>query len=986
MSQLFRLPAGGLIDRSRPLRFVWDGRDYEGYVGDTLASALLANGVRLVGRSFKYHRPRGIMAAGVEESNALVRLGEGARATPNVRATEVPLYDDLRATPENCWPSLRFDVSGIVNGTFARFLAAGFYYKTFMWPDWRWFEPAIRRAAGIGRVSGEADPDLYESRFAHCDVLVIGAGPSGLAAARVAASSGARVILAEQDVAVGGSMLYEGGEIEGHAASEWAEAAGRALAASPDTTVLTRTAAIGYHDHNLVTLVQQVADERMCTANPRVPRTRTWMVRAKHVILATGAIERPIVFPNNDRPGIMLAGASRQYLRRFGVLPGMRAVVFTSNDDAYRTAAAFADAGAPPIAVVDARPGPPSPFAAALMPSGLPIISGGAVVATRGTFALTAVQIRETSGITRWIECDHLAVSGGRNPTTHLFSQSGGELSWRDHIAAFVPNTPAQQTTSVGAATGAEGLRAALDQGIEAGVKAALAAGYEPSTLTLRCSRVPETETKPMTACWEIRGKGKAFVDLQNDVTTEDIALAVRENFRSVEHLKRYTTLGMAPDQGKTANVNGLALLGAATGRTPAETGYTRYRFPYTPVPLGAIGGRRRGALFTPLRRLPGHDRHLAARALFEDHGGWARPTAYPRPGETVAEAEQREARAVRLGAGLFEASPLGKIEVVGPDAARFLDLIYANTVSTLKPGRVRYGLMLNELGVVIDDGVAVRLADDRFLVCTSSGGADRIAGWLDEWLQCEWPDLEVVLAPVTSAWGVLTLTGPLARDILRAAATDIPLDEMPHMSFFEGLVAGLPARVLRVSYTGEVSFEINVPARSIGVLWDRLFEVGDPFGVTPVGVDAWMVLRTEKGYVHIGTDTDGSTTALDIGWTQVLKKKSDFIGKRSLLRPENQRDDRMQLVGFEVGPGEAPLDVGSNIVVTSGVIGKTSEGYVTSSVRSPTLTAPAAIGLLRAGRARYGQHVVLLDHLGRERRARIVTPAFYDPTGERLK
>lgn len=982
MTQPFRTPSGGLIDRSKLLTFRWNGRSLTGYAGDTLASALLANGVRLVGRSFKYHRPRGIMAAGAEEANALVQLGAGGRTTPHLRATEIPLYEGLEAAAVNCWPSLEHDLLGTINGRLSRFLAAGFYYKTFMWPTWHLFEDAIRRAAGIGKMAAAADPDRYESRFAHCDVLVVGAGPAGLAAAAAAASGGARVILAEQDTRPGGSLLVDSATIDGRTRAEWIDNTLAQLRSQPETTVLLRTTAVAYHDHNLVTLVEQVGDERACAADPRVPRSRTWLVRAKRVVLATGAIERPLAFAGNDVPGIMLASASRHYAERFGVRPGERAVVLTNNDDAYRTAAALAQAGTEVAAVVDLRDGEPSELARSFLPVGTACLGGGAVVATRGAKALKAVRVRTSEG-ERWIDCDHLAVSGGWNPTVHLFSQSGGQLRWREDIAAFVPDRSVQAELSAGAAAGSLTLREALEQGHAAGAESARLCDFPcdaPAPLA-----ATELAARPIGATWLPPEPGKAFIDLQNDVTVEDIALAARENFRSVEHMKRYTTLGMAPDQGKTANVTALAIMGELTGRSVIETGHTRYRLPYVPAAVGAFAGRTRGTLFRPLRRMPGDARHVAANAVFEDYGGWARPSSYPRPGESHLEAEQREALAVRTAAGLFEASPLGKIEVVGPDAGRFLDLIYANTMSTLKEGRVRYGLMLNELGVIIDDGVVARLAPDRFLVCTSSAGADRIAAWLEEWLQCEWSDMRVIVAPVTSAWGVLTLTGPHAQAILRAAGIDLDLASFPHMSFAETRLAGLPARVLRVSYTGEASYELNVPARMVEQLWDALFAAGASFGLTPVGIDAWMVLRTEKGYLHIGGDTDGSTTALDVGWGHIMKKNCDFIGKRSLMRPEDLRADRLQFVGLATDEA-VPLPIGAHVAGFGQHGEQLSGGYVTSSAYSPFLKRPVALGMVSDGRARIGEAVTVLDDSGRARPARIVEPVFYDPAGERLR
>jgi sarcosine oxidase subunit alpha len=929
-----RLAAGGLIDRSRPLRFTWEGRPFQGFAGDTLASALLAGGVEVVGRSFKYHRPRGLMAAGVEEPNGLIQLGEGARGQPNLRATEVELVDGLVARPVNCWPSARHDI-GALAGLLGRFIPAGFYYKTFMWPNWRWFEPFIRRAAGLGRAADEPDPDRYEHRFAHCNVMVVGSGRAGLEAALDASRAGARVILAEQDTLLGGPLPDPA----------WVEKAAAELRDSSDTIVLTRTSAVGYFDHNSLTLI-----ERLLETCPGRPRQRLWMVRAGRVVLATGALERPLVFPGNDRPGVMLASAVSRYLARWAVLAGERAVVFANNDTAYQTADDILDAGGTLTAFVDSRASPPTALVNGLRARGVEVLTGAVVVGTEGSPALRVVEVRQKGESDRRLRADLLAVSGGWNPTAHLFSQSGGKLAWDEAIAAFRPDLSVQAEISVGAAAG----------------------DFEPPLAI-----------EPL---WRVEGPGRAFVDFQNDVTAADIELSARENFVSVEHLKRYTTLGMAPDQGKTSNVNAVAIMAELTGRSIPETGTTRFRFPYTPLALGALAGRARGELFRPLRRLPTHALQRTGRAVLEDYGGWLRPGCYPYPDETPNDAQQREALAVRQAAGLFEASPLGKIEVVGPDAAEFLDRIYANTMSTLKVGAIRYGVMLNELGVVIDDGVCSRLADDRFLVGTTSAGADRIAAWLEEWLQCEWTDLEVLVAPVTSAVGVLTLCGPKARVVLEATGADFPLglDDFPHMSFRQGTVAEIPVRVARVSFTGEASFELSVPSDRTVALWDELIADGLPRGMTKIGVEAWMLLRTEKGYFHVGADTDGSTLPGDVGFGHVARRRHDFVGRRSLHLKEALRQDRLQFVGLEVVGETSALQVGAHL--RGAGVNAGSEGYVTSAGFSPILGRGVALGMVRSGRARHGEELRIVSGQGMGRRVRVTAPGAYDPGGERLR
>jgi sarcosine oxidase subunit alpha len=963
-----RLGSGGLVDRGRPIDFLYEGRTLQGYAGDTLASALLANGVSVIGRSFKYHRPRGLLGAGVEEPNALMQMGQGALTEPNVRATEVELEAGLCATPVNCWPSARFDLGG-VNNLFGRFLPAGFYYKTFMWPDWHLFEPLIRRAAGLGRAPKSADPDRYESRSAHCDLLIIGAGPAGLAAALAASKVGRRVMLVEQDFAIGGSLLgVTGPVIEGLAAPEWLKRASDSLAKAADTTVLTRTTAVGYFDHNCLTLVERLPQS---TGAKNQIRQRFWTVRARHVVLATGALERPLVFPGNDRPGVMLASAVRSYLQRWGILAGARAVIFTNNDTAYMTALACLDAGGGVQALVDSRRSAPPHLVDKLRSRGVRVMLGAQVTDTGGRPTLNRVSVRDAEGRTQQLAADLLAMSGGWNPTVHLFSQSGGKLAWDEGSSAFRPEVSAQAERSVGAAAGGLSLGIALSQGAEAG-------GGAAPTVT---GAAPAWAIEPL---WRVASPGKAFVDFQNDVTVADVALSAREAFVSVEHLKRYTTLGMAPDQGKTSNVNGLAILADLTSRTIAQTGTTRFRFPYTPVSFGALAGRARGEMFRPLRRLPTHDRQAKAGAVFEDYGGWLRPACYPAPGEGMLDAEQREVLAVRQGVGLFEGSPLGKIEVVGPHAAEFLDRIYANTFSTLKVGRARYGLMLNELGVVIDDGITLRLAQDRFLVGTTSAGAVRIADWLEEWLQCEWPDLEVLTTPSTTAVAVLIVSGPKARAVLQAAGVDFALAaaDFPHMSFRDGVVAGIPARVLRSSFTGEVSFEINVAADRAVELWDVLTTAGGPYGIVPVGIEAWMLLRMEKGFLHVGADTDGTTSPADVGWGHVLNRKHDFVGRRSLTRPDNERKDRPQLVGLEaVGSGDA-LPVGASLRRPDDL---QSEGYVTSTGFSPVLGRGVALGMVKGGSGRHGEELEIASREGQGRRVKVVAPGVYDREGVRL-
>jgi sarcosine oxidase subunit alpha len=925
MKQKSRLSAGGLIDRNADLAFRFNGRRYRGHAGDTLASALLANGVRLVARSFKYHRPRGIVASGAEEPNALVQLRVGQGSEPNIKATEIELYDGLDATSVNCWPSPSFDLRAI-NQLAAPLLGAGFYYKTFMWPDWHLFEGPIRRAAGLGLAPSAADPDRYVHRFADCDTLIVGAGPAGLAAALAAATRGERVILAEADFQLGGSALWRGDRRE-------AAKIENALRALPEVTILMRTNVFGYYDHNALAAVEQLGGDGA--------RQRLWKIRAKDVILATGAIERPLVFSGNDRPGVMLASAVQSYIRRWAVLPGRHAVVFTNNDGAYEAAAALREAGAS-VTVIDSRANPNSPSA-----DGIRVLSAHLVTGVKGGRSVRGTTVAPVSGgPATTLPCDILAMSGGWSPAVHLFSQSGGSLRFDEAIQAFVPDRARQAVTAVGAAAGDLG-----DLGIE-----------------------------PL---WEVPGRKLKFIDLANDVTTKDIGIAAAENYVSVEHLKRYTTLGMGVDQGKTSNVNGLAVMGALTGRSPGEVGTTKFRPPYTPVTFGTIAGPLVGDLYRPVKQLPAHGWHVTHGGVFEEYAGWARPTAYPLVGETWEEATQREARAARTRAALFDGSPLGKIEVVGRDAGTFLDRIYVGNASNLKVDSSRYGLMLNENGIIVDDGVFVRLGEAHYLVHTTSAGADRIAAMFEEWLQCEWTELDVVILPVTTQWATLTLSGPSAAEILARVGPELDLAHFRHMTFREEKVAGIPARILRASFTGEASYEISVPARRASELIDALARAGRPYHLTPIGIEALMILRTEKGYLHVGVDTDGTTIPDDVGMAgPIAKKASDFIGRRSLLRADALRPDRLQLVGVQ--SDDALLPVGAHIL-RGGEVPGPIDGYVTSSHHSPTLGRPVALGLVRSGRSRIGEHVTLYD-MGTRHGATIVDPVFYDKTGDRLR
>lgn len=930
----WRTKGGTAIDTTRPLRFTFDGKAVEGFAGDTVASALLAGGVSVLGRSFKYHRPRGLWGAGVEEPNALVDV---AGAMPNTRATQLLAADGLIVRSVNAEPSAEKDRHALLDA-FSRFIPAAFYYKTFMFPDWHLFEPRIRQMAGLGRLDATLrEPSLAEQINHHCDVLVVGAGPAGLAAARKALRAGQRVVLCDDGRQVGGSLLHRAAILEGKPGAEWAADVAAELRQA-GALVLTDTTAFGIYDHRLVALSQKGADG--------VPE-RLWRVRAKSIVLATGAIERPLPFGNNDLPGIMSAEAALVYLRRFGVVAGRKVVVATNNGLAYETAEALAATGAE-VTVVDYRDDIP-------VPAGLRVLKGLSVISASGRGMVSAVRLSDGSVL----EADAVLASGGFTPTVHLYCQAQGKLDWRDDILAFVPGRPVEGVAVVGAAAGDFGLPAEFADGA--------------------------TRHFGIAAAWpKPRVKDRVWIDLQNDVTAKDVELAVRENFVSVEHLKRYTTLGMATDQGKTSNVNGLALMAEITGRRIPEIGTTTYRPPFTPVPLVSFAGVRSGTRMNPLRRLPLETEHRAHGAVLRDYGGWLRPAFH---GEGSPEARiQLEAKASRTGVALFDGSPLGKIEVIGPDAAAFLDFIYYNTVSTLAPGRCRYGFILTEGGNIYDDGVLVRLEENRFVVSCSSSHVAGVHALLEEWRQDRFDRRRVFIHNATAEMATLTVTGPRASALVAAIGLDAVLDDasLPHMAVVPGTFEGIPVRIARVSFTGERSYEISVPADHAAALWSRLWREGEVFGVTPLGLEALMILRAEKGYIVIGKDTDGTSRPMDFGLTAPLeRKKTEFIGRRSLITEDAMRPDRRQFVGLEAADGKGHLPTGAH-GIERGVGGLRSTGYVTSSYFSPTLQKPIALGLIERGLARMGD-VIELQHLREVRHARIVAPCAFDPEGTRL-
>ncbi|HTV51898.1 MAG TPA: sarcosine oxidase subunit alpha family protein [Steroidobacteraceae bacterium] len=1020
MSQRFRAAASGAIDRARLIVFHFDGRAYEGHAGDTLASALLANGVHLVARSFKYHRPRGILSAGAEEPNALVTVRrDAARLTPNVRATQLELYPGLEAYSQNRWPSLKLDTGALAN-LLSPFLPAGFYYKTFMWPRRAWhalYEPSIRRAAGLGRAPALPDPDIYAQRFAHCDVLVVGAGPAGLAAAGAAAASGARVVLCDEQSELGGSLLGEplasSAALHGRSARDFVAAHWQRLAANERVTLLPRTTAFGYFPHNFVALCERLTDHLAAPA-PAQARERLWQVRAREVVLATGAIERPLVFPGNDRPGIMLAGAARTYLHRFGVLAGTRAVLVTATDEGYRAAIDLNAAGIEIAAIADLRDSAQGALPEAARRAGIRVRLATAIGATRGRQRVRAVQLvalnaRGAPVPGEWLECDLVLMSGGFTPSVHLFSQSRGKLAWSEALQSFLPAQAAERVRSAGACRGVFALEAVIEDGASAGAAAAQAAratGTHPAVLAgadvagragdaaaaVTPGAAGPSAVSPLPPLEQLlpcaASAPKAFVDLQHDVTTRDLALATREGFRSIEHVKRYTTTGMATDQGKTSNLNALAVVARELARPVPAVGLTTFRMPYTPVSFGSFAGYARGQLFDPVRTTPMHGWAERQGAVFEDVGLWKRARYFPQGGQTLEEAVARECRAVRGQCGIFDASTLGKIELVGPDAVEFLNRLYVNAWSSLAVGRCRYGILLRDDGFVYDDGVIARIAPDRFHVTTTTGGAARVFALMEDYRQTEWPQLRVWLTSTTEQWAVIALQGPRARDVLQGLVEGIDLapQALPHMSVAAGHICGVPLRLFRVSFTGELGFELNVPADHGLAVWEALFAAGQAHGIGPYGTEAMHVLRAEKGYIIVGQDTDGTVTPDDAGLSWAIgKNKPDFLGKRALQRSAMRAADRKQLVGLLTEDPHLVLEEGAQVMAQPGLRPPTRPiGHVTSSYYSCALGRSIALALIAGGRGRVGEmlHVPLP---GQEVPVRVSAPVFYDPEGARL-
>jgi sarcosine oxidase subunit alpha len=997
MSQSFRLAQGGRIDRENQLKFSFNGKTYTGQAGDTLASALLANGIHMVGRSWKYHRPRGILSAGAEEPNAIFQLEKGEKTIPNARATQVELYDDLDASSVNCWPSLDFDLLSI-NSKVSRMLPAGFYYKTFMWPKSMWmkYEHIIRKASGLGKSPEVNDSDRYEHSHRHCDVLVAGGGVAGLTAALAAGRAGARVILVDEQSEFGGMALSSYDKIDGQPVSDWIKAAVAELQEMPEVMLLPRSTAYGYHDYNFLTVNQRLTDH-LALNKRHGGREKLWHIRAHQVVLATGAMERPLVHSNNDRPGIMLASAVSTYVNRYAVKPGERAVIFTNNDSAYQTALDLNAAGAQVVAVVDARSQSSSELANMVRSAGIEVMNSCAVVDTSGGKRLQSVQVmslssdgQSVSGQRRALSCDLLAVSGGWSPVVHLSSQSGAKAVWNEAAAMFIPGEPVQQQASVGSANGTLELKLSLIEAVNAGNAAAKACGFDSS---MKAPQSDAVDSDPIMPLWLVpsdKEKGrepKAFIDLQNDVGSADIELAAREGFHSVEHVKRYTAMGFGTDQGKTGNINGMGILAKTLNQTIAETGTTTYRPNYTPVTFGSMAGQNLGSrLFDPARKTAMHGWHEENGAEFEDVGQWKRPWYYPKAGETIHDTVNRECLATRNSVGILDASTLGKIEIKGKDSAQFLEMMYTNNWMKLPVGSARYGFMLGEDGMVMDDGVTIRLAEDHFYMHTTSGGAAGVLSSMERWLQTEWPEMEVFLTSVTDHWATAAVVGPNSRKVVSAICEgiDFSAEAFPFMASRVGKIGELECRVNRISFSGELAYEVNLPANYGRFMWEKLMEAGAQYDITPYGTETMHVLRAEKGYVIVGQDTDGSITVDDLGMSwAVSKTKVDFLGKRSLTRPDTARTDRKQLVGLLTEQPDSVLPEGAQLVNDPGAATPVPMvGHVSSSYYSACCGHSIAMALVKDGRQRIGDTVFAPLADGRVLKATITQPLFYDKEG----
>jgi len=999
MSKNLRVKTSKFVDETYRVSFKFNGSRYYGYKGDTLASALLANDIHLVGRSFKYHRPRGIMTSGSEEPNAIVQLHNNSdRTEPNVRATEIEIYEGLEASSQNCWPSVNFDIGGI-NNLLSPLLPAGFYYKTFMWPAsfWEKYEYFIRKSAGLGKSPTTPDPDIYEHEYIHCDVLIVGAGISGIMAAKTAAKNGLKTLLVDEKPNLGGSTIYQNSEhfkINNQNSGSWLEKEINEIKKIDNLDIRIRTSVAAFHGYNFLLARENLTDHLPIEQRKNKTRQKLLKIRAKKVITATGSLERPLIFDNNDRPGILLSSAIKRYADLFGVACGEKNIFLTNNDSAYETAISLIQKGIKVEAIVDNREEIESKLLYEVEKNNIKVFKGFTIVNTNGYKKINKVSLMKLSkdgqkviGSKINLSCDCLGVSGGWTPAVHLFTQSGGKLKFREEDQVFIPNKYSSEQISIGACNG----DLTLEDIIENTPK------YLKEFLNIKKTdydnvEVFSSENKSKRNIWllpsdKILGKTKSFVDYQNDATAKDIKLALREGFRSIEHVKRYTTTGMGTDQGKLGNMHALGIISETAGTKMGEHGTTTFRPPYTPLTFGTIVGRNVGEYFDIFRKTPMHEWHLKNKAEFENVGQWKRAWYYPKNNENMFEAVQRESKAARESAGILDASTLGKIDIQGTDASEFLNRVYTNAWSKLAVGKCRYGLMLNEDGMVYDDGVTTRLGENHYIMTTTTGGAANVLGKLEDYLQTEWPELDVYLTSVTDHFATISVCGPNSKKIISNVIPDLDLSDenFPHMSFKNTKIGKINCRVMRISFTGEHSYEINIQANYANSVWEKCMEVGKDFNITPYGTETMHLLRAEKGFIIVGQDTDATMTPIDLQMDWIVsKKKYDFIGKRSLYRSDTIKDDRKQLVGLLTDNPNEILEEGAQIVADVNKSPIEMLGHVTSSYYSPNLKKSIALGVVRGGKNMMGKKLIIPME-NKTINVTVADPVFLDKENKRL-
>ncbi len=999
MSKNLRFKSSKLVDETYRISFKFNNKTYYGYKGDTLASALLASDVHLVGRSFKYHRPRGIMTAGSEEPNAIIQLHDNtSRTEPNVRATEIEIYEGLVASSQNCWPSVNFDIGGI-NNFLSPIIPAGFYYKTFMWPKsfWEKYEYFIRKSAGLGKSPKETDPDIYEHKYIHCDVLIIGAGISGIIAAKMAAKNGLKTLLMDEKSFLGGSTIYDNSEfskINNQITSSWLEKEINEISKLENLEIKTRTSVAAFHGYNFLLARENLTDHLPISQRENKIRHRLLKIRSKKVINATGAIERPLIFDNNDRPGILLSSAMKKYIDLYGVACGENNILFTNNDTAYETAMSLLQRGIKVNAIIDNRVEIDSKLSYEVEKNNIRIFKGYTVVDTYGYKRINGLSIMQLSkdgqkviGKKIKLSCDSLGVSGGWTPAVHLFTQSGGKLKFREDDQVFIPNKYPSDQLSIGSCNGDLSLEEITTNTVLSVKKFLNINNTDYKTFEITTGINKSKRNIWLLPSDKILGKTKSFVDYQNDATAKDIKLALREGFRSIEHVKRYTTTGMGTDQGKLGNMHALGIISETAGTKMGEHGTTTFRPPYTPLTFGTIVGRNVGEFFDIIRRTPIHDWHVANNAKFENVGQWKRAWYYPKANENMHQAVQRESKAARDCAGILDASTLGKIDIQGTDASEFLNRVYTNAWSKLAIGKCRYGLMLNEDGMVYDDGVTTRLDENHYIMTTTTGGAANVLGKLEDYLQTEWPELDVYLSSVTDHYATISVCGPHSKKIVSKVIPDLDFsdEKFPHMSFKNTKIGQIKCRVMRISFTGEQSYEINIQSNYGKSVWEKCMEAGKDFNITPYGTETMHLLRAEKGFIIVGQDTDATMTPIDLQMDWIVsKKKYDFIGKRSLYRSDTIKDDRKQLVGLLTENPKEVLEEGAQIVADIKKSPIEMLGHVTSSYYSPNLNKSIALGVVKGGKKMLGQKLIIPME-NKNINVTVADPVFLDKEGERL-